>query len=48
MHVALTAEGITTFEVMAEGHEAEVARMFAVLTDEELDQLTTILKRIGR
>ena len=48
VHVALTAEGLKIFEVMAEGHEAEVARMFSALTDEELDQMTVILKRMGR
>ena len=48
VHVALTAEGTAAFETMAEGHEAEVARLFAGLTDEELDQMTTILKRMGR
>ena len=48
VHVALTAEGLKTFETMAEGHEAEVARLFAALTDDELDQMTAILKRIGR
>lgn len=48
VHVALTAEGLTAFEVMAEGHEAEVARLFAGLMDEELDQMTAILKRMGR
>jgi DNA-binding MarR family transcriptional regulator len=48
VHVALTAEGLRAFETMAEGHEAEVARLFAGLTDEELDQMTAILKRMGR
>ena len=48
VHVALTAEGMTTFETMAEGHEAEVARLFAGLSEDDLDQLTTILKRMGR
>ncbi|MBS3980534.1 MAG: MarR family transcriptional regulator [Rhodobacteraceae bacterium] len=48
VHVALTAEGLKAFETMAEGHEAEVARLFAGITDEELDQLTAILKRMGR
>jgi DNA-binding MarR family transcriptional regulator len=48
VHVALTPEGTTAFETMAEGHEAEVARLFAGLTDDELDQMTAILKRIGR
>ena len=48
VHVALTAEGLKAFATMAEGHEAEVARLFAALTDDELDQMTAILKRIGR
>jgi DNA-binding MarR family transcriptional regulator len=48
VHVALTADGTKAFEVMAEGHEAAVAKLFAGLTDEELDQMTAILKRIGR
>jgi len=48
VHVALTAEGTTAFETMAEGHEAEVARLFAGLSEEELDQMTAILKRMGR
>lgn len=48
VHVALTTEGMAAFETMAEGHEAEVARLFAGLTEEDLDQLTTILKRMGR
>lgn len=48
VHVALTPEGTAAFEVMAERHEAEVARIFAGLTDEELDQMTAILKRMGR
>jgi DNA-binding MarR family transcriptional regulator len=48
VHVALTAEGMAAFETMAEGHEAEVARLFAGLSEDDLDQLTTILKRMGR
>lgn len=48
VHVALTAEGLKAFETMAEGHEAEVSRLFAGVTEEELDQLTAILKRMGR
>ena len=48
VHVALTAEGTAAFETMAEGHEAEVARLFAGLSEDDLDQLTTILKRMGR
>lgn len=48
VHVALTAEGLRAFETMAEGHEAEVARLFAGLSEDDLDQLTLILKRMGR
>ena len=48
VHVALTADGMAAFETMAEGHEAEVARLFAGLSEDDLDQLTTILKRMGR
>jgi DNA-binding MarR family transcriptional regulator len=48
VHVALTAEGLAAFETMAEGHEAEVARLFASLSEDDLDQVTTILKRMGR
>jgi DNA-binding MarR family transcriptional regulator len=48
VHVALTATGLRAFETMAEGHEGEVARLFAGLNDDELDQMTAILKRMGR
>lgn len=46
VHVALTAEGLRAFEAMAEGHEAEVARLFASVSEEDMDQLTAILKRM--
>lgn len=45
--VALTAAGIQQFEVLAAGHEAEVARMFAGLSEADLETLTDILKRMG-
>lgn len=45
--VALTAEGLTQFEGLAAGHEAEVARMFGGLSEADLDALTDILKRMG-
>lgn len=48
VHVALTPEGMAGFETMAEGHEAEVARLFAGLSEEELDQMTAILKGMVR
>lgn len=46
--VALTPAGLADFEVLAESHEAEVGRFFAGLAEEDLDQLTEILKRMGR
>ncbi|MGL4235857.1 MarR family winged helix-turn-helix transcriptional regulator [Tabrizicola sp.] len=48
VHVALTPEGLKAFEVMAEGHETEVARLFARLSEEDLEHMTTILKRMGQ
>jgi len=45
--VALTAEGLAQFEVLALGHEAEVSRMFGGLSEADLDALTEILKRMG-
>jgi len=45
--VALTAEGLAQFEGLAAGHEAEVSRLFATLSEADLDSLTDILKRTG-
>ncbi len=45
VHVALTAEGVKTFETLAAGHEAEVAQLFAGLSDADIDTITDILKR---
>lgn len=47
VHVALTPAGLATFERLAADHEAEVNRIFAPIPDEDLDMLTTILKRMG-
>lgn len=46
--VALTPAGVTAFEVMAEGHEAEVGKIFAGLSEADLESLTAILKRMGK
>ncbi|CAN1539348.1 MarR Transcriptional regulators [Paracoccaceae bacterium] len=46
VHVALTPDGLQAFEMMAAGHEAEVARLFATVSDEDLDALAAILKRM--
>lgn len=45
--VAPTAEGIAMFERWANGHEAEVDRIFNGMTAEELEQVSGIFKRIG-
>ncbi len=45
VQVALTAEGLKTFEALAASHEAEVARLFAGLSEADIDTLTEILKR---
>jgi DNA-binding MarR family transcriptional regulator len=45
--VALTPEGLVQFEGLAADHEAEVARLFAGLSEVDLDTLTDILKRMG-
>lgn len=46
VYVALTPTGLTAFEAWAAGHEAELDRMFADLSADDLDRLTEILKRI--
>ncbi len=48
VYVALTPEGIAAFETMASGHEAEVDKLFAGLSEADLDALTEILKRMGK
>jgi DNA-binding MarR family transcriptional regulator len=45
--VSLTEAGLSEFEGLAAGHEREVARLFAGLSEADLDQLTEILKRMG-
>ena len=48
VYVALTGEGVAAFEVMAEGHETEVGKLFAGISEADLDALTEILKRMGK
>lgn len=47
IRVTLTPDGLAAFESLATGHGAEVDRLFATLTENELDLLTDILKRLG-
>lgn len=46
--VALTPLGTSRFEALASEHEAEVSRLFAPLSDTDLDRLTDILRRLAR
>jgi DNA-binding MarR family transcriptional regulator len=46
VHVALTPEGLAQFEGLAAEHEAEVSRLFAGLSEADLDVLTDVLKRM--
>lgn len=46
-YVSLTPEGLATFERLASDHEAEVSRIFADLSESDIEQLTDILKRTG-
>ena len=43
--VALTAQGLRQFEVLASGHEREVDKLFGGLNAAELDNLSALLKR---
>lgn len=45
--VALTPDGFAQFEVLAADHERELTRVFANLSDVDLEALTDILKRMG-
>jgi len=45
--VSLTPEGLAAFEGFAADHEAELNRIFAELTEQDVDLLTDILKRMG-
>ncbi len=48
VHVALTEEGFRQFEELATGHEAEVNTLFSRLTDADIEQLTSLLKKLRR
>lgn len=46
VHVALTPEGLARFEGLAADHEAEISRLFAGLSEADIDTMTDILKRM--
>jgi DNA-binding MarR family transcriptional regulator len=47
VYVALTEAGVTRFEGLASGHEVEVDRILGGLSEEELDDLTRIFRRLA-
>jgi DNA-binding MarR family transcriptional regulator len=46
--VALTEKGLHQFQAQARGHEAEIDRIFADLSGEELDLLSDLFRRLAR
>ena len=48
VRAALTDQGRTLFDRMAAGHEAEVARIFAPLDDDDLDAARDVLRKLTR
>lgn len=48
VHVALTDEGARLFEGLAAEHEREVNRLLSDLSEEDLDALTAIFRKIGK
>jgi DNA-binding MarR family transcriptional regulator len=47
IYVALTTAGLAQFETLATGHEQQVNTLFQSFTDEELDKLLSVLKRVS-
>lgn len=47
VYVSLTDQGLEEFEGLAAGHEAEIAHVFAGLSEADMETLTDILKRMG-
>lgn len=48
VYVALTAEGLRQFEVLAADHEREVNTLFEELSDADVEQITSLLKRLSK
>ncbi len=46
VYATLTPAGLQQFEQLAAEHEAEVSRLFDGLTEEEIDTMTELLKRM--
>ena len=48
VYVALTEQGVASFDTLAAEHEAEINRIFNEIGDEDLEALTAVLKRLGK
>ena len=48
IRVRLTPAGLSRFDAMAAGHEAEVDRIFAGLSETDLETMREIMSRAGR
>ena len=48
VRVALTEAGLRLFEGLAADHEREVNRLLGDLTEDDLEALTTIFRRLGK
>jgi len=48
VHVALTPEGLRQFERLAADHEREINALFSDLSEQDVEQVTALLKRMGK
>lgn len=47
INIKLTGEGIRFFETIFPTHENKVSQVFSVLSEDELDQMMNLLKKVG-
>ena len=48
VYVALTETGLASFENLAADHERAVDAIFSALSEDDLDRLTEVMKRMGK
>ncbi|HPE24147.1 MarR family winged helix-turn-helix transcriptional regulator [Albidovulum sp.] len=48
VYVALTETGLASFETLAADHERAVDAIFSALSEDDLDRLTEVMKRMGK
>ena len=48
VYVALTKTGLASFETLAADHERAVDAIFSALSEDDLDRLTEVMKRMGK